>query len=133
MWIIFVELKGSENYIHALTYIILNPNTFNHFLITPVPYITMAEQASPHSTFVEMEVPEVATPNWPPVHRQAPQESYVPTVCQTPSQFIPIVRWQHSSSNLFTVKETSEPIKLCTSSPGIDLISCIDFIFGGPV
>ncbi|KAI2658617.1 hypothetical protein H4Q32_016718 [Labeo rohita] len=62
----------------------------------------MAEQASPHSTFVEMEVPEVATPNWPPVHRQAPQESYVPTVCQTPSQFIPIVRWQHSSSNLFT-------------------------------
>lgn len=47
----------------------------------------MAEHPSPHSTFVEMEAPDVATPNWPPVYRPAPQESDAPTFCHTPTQF----------------------------------------------
>lgn len=52
----------------------------------------MAEQPPQHSTFVDMDVPDVATPNWPPVHSQAPQESYVPTFCHTPTQFSRIVQ-----------------------------------------
>lgn len=92
----------------------------------------MAEQPPPHSTFVKMDVPDVATPNWPPVHRQAPQESYVPTFCHTPTQFSRIAQpgahVQFASPPLggstpaqsFPQEQKNpEPMQLCTPPHGI--------------
>lgn len=87
----------------------------------------MAEHLSSHSTFVEMEVPDVSTPNWPAVHSQNPQESYVPTFCHTPSQFrciaqpgahvqfaFPPVGGSTPAQNFPQEMKNPEPMQLCT-------------------
>lgn len=94
----------------------------------------MAEHLSTHSTFVEMEAPDVATPNWPPVPRPTPQESYVPTFCHTPIHFSRIVQpgphVQFVSPPLggstptqpFSWEPKSpEPMQLCTPPPGTSI------------
>jgi len=80
-----VLLKGQCKFIDTTltTFIDDTPQTF----IDDISFIIMAEHPSPSSTFVEMEALDVATPMWAPVRHQAPQESYVPTFCHTPTQF----------------------------------------------
>ncbi|XP_073729489.1 uncharacterized protein [Misgurnus anguillicaudatus] len=97
----------------------------------------MTDPNAQHSTLVNMEVPDVATPPWPPVYRQAPSTG-VHTFCHTPTLFRgsapPRAHVRFASPPLggstpaqvpMAEQRHNDSMQLCSTTPSFDMTSAI--------
>ncbi|KAL0188454.1 hypothetical protein M9458_015553, partial [Cirrhinus mrigala] len=99
----------------------------------------MAESSTPQSTLLDIEVPDLATPLWPPVHPQAPQTGistfrHTPTFLSSSTQPRPHVQFPSSPlhSSLPAQGHSTQqrnitpiPMQLCTSGQSFDMTSAL--------